>query len=230
MSSVYEQNRQADARDAALQLATERLRRWLVSKGWTLNIAAMKLFQEEMGDDFLTATNEDFEYHLGRTDSTISLLPAPSPEQVKATLIEQICTLLKSPGGDGRGGRYTYCGSATKCLHKPSSICNIHAAQYAMQTWDIPRLTARLQEIRFKQEKHTVTELRQLIQSARPERRADGYPRLPTTIVPPGQVQAVTCDSAYLLGLAKTDFYEYKRLVSRYGSTQITERQKGVTQ
>ena len=229
MNSIFEQNKLADARAAALKSATERFNKWLALKGWQPGEAIIRVFQEEMGDRFFTGTNEDFDYVLRTSRATIKPSAAPTPEETKAALIKRICDLLKSPTGDGREGRYTHCGGNTsKCLHSPGPICNIHNLRYQLQSWGIQKLTAKLEEIVSKQtqSKMSVGELHQIVRAAQPERRADGFPRLPETLVPPGQIQAVRCDSAYLLGLARLDFYEYKRLVSRYGSTQITERQQ----
>jgi len=89
---------------------------------------------------------------------------------------------------------------------------------------------ARLAEVRSKQAqaKLSVPELKQIVREGTTQtRRYPGYPNLPDMLVPPGQVQAVKCDAAYLLGLAKNDFYEYKRMVARFSAEQITARQRG---
>jgi hypothetical protein len=130
-------------------------------------------------------------------------------------LIQQILALLQSKN-EGRDGLY--------------STADLRSEKIRMASWTREQLQARISEIQSKQAqaKLSVPELKQIVrEGTQVIRRYAGFPNLPEIIVPPGQVQAVRCDSAYLLGLAKTDFYEYKRMVSRFSSAQITDRQQG---
>jgi hypothetical protein len=139
-----------------------------------------------------------------------------SPEsKTRARLIEEICDLLRAPDPSGRGGRY--------------SSFNIDSVRIKMDSWSLPQLQARKDEIVRTQilNKKPLTELKEMVHEAhRDTRRFRGYPNLPATIVPRGQVQAVRCDSAYLLNLARIDFHEYRRMVDKFGSDQITARQQ----
>lgn len=130
-------------------------------------------------------------------------------------LVQQILALLSSKN-EGRDGLY--------------STADLRSDKIRMASWDREKLQTRLSEIQAKQAqaKLSLPQLHQIVRDAtKDSRRYPGYPNLPELIVPPGQIQAVRCDSAYLLRLARTDFFEYKRLVARFGSEQITARQQG---
>jgi hypothetical protein len=72
------------------------------------------------------------------------------------------------------------------------------------------------------------SQIKQELKASRPKAlRYPPYENLGEYITPRGSVQSVRCDSAYLLNLVKTNFYEYRYLVDRFGSAQITARQQG---
>jgi hypothetical protein len=131
-------------------------------------------------------------------------------------LVQQILALLRSTN-EGRDGLY--------------STADLRSEKIRMASWSREKLQARVSEIQSKQAqaKLSVPQLHQIVREATKDtRRYSGYPNLPDFLVPPGQVQAVRCDSTYLLNLARTDFWEYKRLCNRFSSQQITDRQKGI--
>jgi hypothetical protein len=130
-------------------------------------------------------------------------------------LVQQILGLLRSKN-EGRDGLY--------------STADLRSKKIKMASWSREKLEARISELLSKQaqNKMSVPQLRQVVRDATKDtRRYPGYPNLPEMIVPPGQVEALRCDSAYLLNLARTDFYEYKRMCARYSTAQISDRQQG---
>jgi len=60
-------------------------------------------------------------------------------------------------------------------------------------------------------------------------RQYSDYPTLPEFLVLPGEIKATRIDAAFLLGLARTDYWLYKKFVSKYGGNQITDRQNAAT-
>jgi hypothetical protein len=118
-----------------------------------------------------------------------------------------------------------------KLLEGVMSPFDLRAELKKVSFQSLEQVHARKAQIieRQRLSKLSSTAIKQELAASRPrdERRYPGYPNLPEMIVPPGQVQAVKCNTAYLLGLAKNDFYEYKRLCTRFGSEQITARQRG---
>lgn len=136
-------------------------------------------------------------------------------DEQRKDLIQQILALLTSKN-DGRDGLY--------------STADLRSEKIRMASWSREKLQARISEIQSKQAqaKLSVPQLKEFVrQVTKDTRRFVGFPNLPEFIVPQGQIQAVRCDSAYLLRLARTDYFEYKRLISRFGSEQITARQQG---
>jgi hypothetical protein len=93
----------------------------------------------------------------------------------------------------------------------------------------------RLREVAEKRRIHVLTASQFREERAAEEAKApkkpreyDGFPILPEFLVLPGQVQATKIDAAFLSGLVRADFYLYRRICSKYGMTQITDRQNGV--
>jgi hypothetical protein len=155
-------------------------------------------------DLFMSAMDENKEDVVSRM--------ATQPEaKIRASLIEEILHLL-----------------ATRGIGHDAISLKTEKARLENATTQA--LHQRLSELKVKQQMASapVPVLKALVADAhRDQRKYPGYPDLPTTLVPRGQVQAIRCDSTYLLGLAKKDFYEYKRMVDRFGSAQITDRQQG---
>ncbi len=215
----FTDDRLTQQREALIQQSTEVFQRWLSKHPEIPNtIATLGAFKRYM--DFTDPRTEDeFEFAWGnmKGSATYDIITrrVPPPAEVHAQLVEDICEKLRSPDGTGAGGRY--------------SDENLKALRLQMRYWSIDQLKAKLESVTSKQAQSqlSVPELKQIVRDSAPKRRFDGYPTLPAFIVPQGQVQAVKCDAAYLYGLAKQDFYEYRRMVSRFGSAQITERQRG---
>jgi hypothetical protein len=216
MTSRFKQDQYEEARAARVADQTEAFKRFLSQKHPEIRVcvALFKEIEEYMQDSFLTAGDEDFEYAIQNINVSGLKQHVPTSAEVREDLVEQICEKFRSPKGDGAGGRY--------------SDDNLKSLRLQMKYWSIDQLKAKLESVTSKQEqaKLTVPELKKIVQDAQPKRRADGYPTLPKFLVPEGQVQAIRCDSAYLLNLARVDYYSYKKLVSRFGSEQITERQR----
>lgn len=91
-----------------------------------------------------------------------------------------------------------------------------------LSTFSLAQLRAKRRDIEFKSEVHTRDAAKNFVASQRDTEigwRGTGYPKLQSTLVPPGQVQA-TPTGQYLRQLAKTDLYNFKRMVRVYGSAQ----------
>jgi hypothetical protein len=85
MRNSFERRKEADARQAQIAAQTDALKRWLEKSHLEIpfNTAVLEAFQEDMGDAFLTATDEDFEYSLSTTRTTFSRRRVPTEaEQV----------------------------------------------------------------------------------------------------------------------------------------------------
>jgi hypothetical protein len=160
-----------------------------------------------MQGSFFTAGDEDFEYAVQNIDTKGVRQHVPTAEETKAELIDKICSLITSKD-NGRDGKF--------------DEFNLTSERLRMKHWDIPALTARLDEVVRKQtlSKAPMGELQQLVQAARPY---VGYPTLPKQIVPRGEIRAIPLDSAYIRGL---DSWDIKRLVRLYGP-QVNDRLAG---
>ncbi len=98
-------------------------------------------------------------------------------------------------------------------------------------TFNRMELRAKLAEITRRQElsKKTATELRAdnaAYYRAQENQLYPGFPTLASTIVPPGQIQAVSTRE-YLQHLAKHDLYGFKRMIRLYGSQQCDDIRLG---
>jgi hypothetical protein len=211
VTSNFELNKQAEARAVQVAVKTDALKRWLAEKHpeIPLNTATLNAFTDDMGDAFLTASDEDFEFALRTMKTGITPQRVPTPEETKAGLIENICSLIASSDGTGRDGKF--------------STYSLQTERSKMSHWSVPQLTERLSEVVRKQElsKKSAVELHQIVESGR---KYVGYPALGKTIVPPGKVRAVPLDAAYLKSL---DLWDLKRLCRLYGVEQINDRLAG---
>jgi len=216
--TTFKEDKLAVEQSAQIQQSTDTFHRWLAMKHPEIRDCESVLNRFKGYMDFTDPSSEDdFEFALGNMPDIrgYARQHVPTPVEVHAQLVEAICEKLRSPNGDGVGGRY--------------SDDNLTSLRLQMKYWCIDQLKAKLETVTSKQAQSqlSVPELKQIVRDSALRRRVDGYPTLPAFIVPQGQIQAVKCDSAYLLGLAKNDFYEYRRMVSRFGSAQISERQRG---
>ncbi len=94
-------------------------------------------------------------------------------------------------------------------------------------TYSLAQLRAQLVEILLKREwaKKTPDQIRAGLKELRSEgldNRYPNYPRLLREIVPPGQVFAVPTRS-YLMELAKSDIFTFKKFVRLYSLQQIND-------
>jgi hypothetical protein len=156
-------------------------------------------------DLFMSAYDENQE-------EVISRMGTRPEAKIRAQLIEDILHLLETRGTS----------------HDAFSL---KTEKTRLENVTTQALHARLSELKVKQQMagKSVGDLKKIVSDARREtRRFPGFSDLPATIVPRGAVQGVRVDSAYLLNLARTDYYEYKMLVRKFGSEQITARQKGL--
>jgi hypothetical protein len=96
-----------------------------------------------------------------------------------------------------------------------------------LQTFTIPALRVRLSDLQMKA-KMASTDLgtlkRFVAESHRDDRPFPGWPTLPSQMVPRGGIYSLNVNAEYLNQLARTDIYEFKRLVRLYGSEQIDAR------
>jgi hypothetical protein len=211
--SRFAMSRREDAYKAQLAAQTDAFKRWFEEKHPEIKYgeAVLKAFREDMGDSFLTATEDDFQYCLDTTTVGFSRRRVPTEAEVKQDLIQEILDLLRSPDGTGREGKY--------------SNFDLKQLEVKMRgnDWTVEKLTARRNEIISKQEmsKQPIEEVVKVLQNAR---QYTGYPQLPKTIVRPGTVRAVTLDAPYLKAL---DVWELKRLNRLYGIDQVNDRLAG---
>lgn len=84
--SRFEQSKQADARAAQIAAKAEALKQWLADKHPDIpySEAVKRAFMEDMGDAFLVATSEDFEYSLNTSATEFVRQRVPTPEEVVA--------------------------------------------------------------------------------------------------------------------------------------------------
>lgn len=112
------------------------------------------------------------------------------------------------------------------------STADLKNAKNQMLYWSRQRLRARLAEVQTKQAmaQKSAGQLRSdraaVRKAAEVERPYPGYPTLLSTIVPRGQIQAVSTKD-YLQQIAKHDLFEFKRFVRLYGSQQIDDIRLG---
>ncbi|SRR6266851_5777614 len=96
-------------------------------------------------------------------------------------------------------------------------------------TWSLRQLRNKKRELLLKRELTTAQKARNYLTEARAEgvdNKYPGYPRLLKTIVPPGQIFAVDTRQ-YLVELARTDIFAFKRMVRIYGEQQVNDYLQG---
>jgi hypothetical protein len=210
MNTSFKEDKQAAAEAVLIQQGTAVFGRWLLKHPEANYDAAKKMLQEYM--DFTGPLSEDdFEFAYGNLRNSNRIMPkqVPTPAEAKAALIDGICDLLRSPDGTGREGKY--------------SNFNLTALRKQMEHWEISALTARRDEIVRAQRmvKQPLPELKQIVREAHTD---PGFPRLPKTIVPAGQVVAVPLDAAYI---KKLEPWEIRRLSRIYGQAAVNARLAG---
>lgn len=109
-------------------------------------------------------------------------------------------------------------------------VNNSHGDQNALRqlrtrlgTFSLTQLRQKRRDIEFKSEVVGVDAAKKYIAQNRPQDlgwNGTGYPRLQSTVVPPGQFQPVPTGQ-YLRQIAKSDLYLFKRYVRLHGSQQV---------
>lgn len=172
--------------------------------------AIIEIINRWAGPD-VAPTAELFVLALEENPDAISRMAASPEAKIRARLIEEILSALET------GGR----------AHDAFSLKNEKAR---LQNFTTAALHARLAELKTKHQLAAtpVPVLKALVADARRDtRKFPGYIDLPLTIVPRGEVQAVRCDATYLLNLGRTNYPEYRRMCTIFGTEQITARQQG---
>lgn len=136
-------------------------------------------------------------------------LQMQSIKDQKLELIEEIAALLSMKNG---GGFDDHALQAEK--------------KNRLQWQSVDELTKRRDSILRERElrKKPLAEIRQIVRDSVPP---PGYPKLPRTFVPSGQVQSVPLDSKYLTHLVRNDRETYTRLARIYGVAQLNDRIQG---
>jgi hypothetical protein len=94
VTSNFERNKRADRRAAQEQVAMQAWERFVAKHPQYDGEAFLRVVQEEMGDSFLTAGDEDFLYAFQTTRTHISPHRLPTQVEAKQDLIEEILSLL----------------------------------------------------------------------------------------------------------------------------------------
>jgi hypothetical protein len=155
-----------------------------------------------------------WESMLDENPDALKSLATQPLEKTKTQLIEDILLLLKSRN-QGRDGKF--------------DDWALRNEESRMKSWSIEALRTRLNEIRVKQRMSAqpVAVLKAVVADAHRDQGVDGYPRLPATMWSSEQGKFIQVDANYLNGLARTDIWQFKKLVKIYGSAQI-DRTRGV--
>jgi hypothetical protein len=91
-------------------------------------------------------------------------------------------------------------------------------------TYSLTQLRQKRRDIDFKSEVHTKEQAKEFVSKNRVNDlgwNGTGFPKLQSTIVPPGQAQAVPTGQ-FLRQIAKSDFYLFKRYARMYSAEQLT--------
>jgi hypothetical protein len=211
MTSQFEIDKQnaSDATQVAENL--EKLRHWLAVTYPGLVCAATEgALKGYLGDKLLTSLNEDdfaLAFTLLKEKMNFNGKRVPTPAEVKAASIDEICELLRAPDPSGRGGRY--------------SSFNIQSVRTKMQSWSIEALQTRKDEIIRAQalNEKPISELKQMVHDAQPQ---FGFPKLPRTFI--DGMKSVPIDAMFLRRLP---IWEFKKYVRLYGERAINARLAG---
>ena len=206
MTTTFKEDKKAAADAALIQQSEAVYHKWLATKHPEIRDceAVLLAFQRYM--DFTDPLNEDdFEFALGNNPSISEYGRQHVP--TKTELVDDICELLRAPDPSGRGGRY--------------SSFNIDSVRSKMQSWSLPQLQARKDEIVRAQalNKKPLSELKQMVHEAQPQ---FGLPKLPRTFM--DGMKAVPIDAGFLKRLPS---WELKKYVRIYGERAINARLAG---
>jgi hypothetical protein len=206
----YDQQQQFDAEQerglGAIYKAYPSIKPCMATKSLVID-----LVRTFLGDDgTLPVTLENFRSMLEQNPDALNTLVIESPQKQNEALIGEICELLRSADGTGRGGKF--------------SDAALKSERHKMLWWTRDQLQQRLNQIVEAQRlaKLPAAQIKADLAAARRDVRPyTGYPTLPKTIVPRGQVTAVVCDSKYLQSLHPEDLRRMSRL---YSQQQINDR------
>jgi hypothetical protein len=204
--TTFTEDKKAAADAAMIQQSTDIYRRWLAKKHPEIRDCEAVLLAFKRYMDFTDPLNEDdFEFALGNNPSISQYGKHHVP--TKDELIEDICELLRAPDPSGRGGRY--------------SSFNIDSVRIKMQSWSVPQLQARKDEIIRAQalNKKPLSELKQMVHETQPQ---FGFPKLPRTFM--DGMKSVPIDAMFLRRLPG---WELKKYVRIYGERAINARLQG---
>jgi hypothetical protein len=136
-------------------------------------------------------------------------------QKARHELIEEICALLVSKDGTGRGGKY--------------SNFNIQSVRRQMLDgqWSLAKLQARKEEIIREQalSKRPLSELKAMVKEHYNQPVAfPGWPTLPEKMYDPASRAWIAVDKDYLEMISRHDIFQFKRLVKLYGGPQVDHR------
>jgi len=107
--SRFIDDKQVAANAAQAEKNEDLLTRWLVRNPDVPDtIATRKAFHDYFGDDWcLELEIDDFSFAVSQMETVVTRQRVPSEAEKRQKLVDDICNLLRSPSGDGFGGRYS---------------------------------------------------------------------------------------------------------------------------
>ncbi len=186
MTSNFERNKRADRRAAQEQVAMQAWERFVAKHPQYDGEAFLRVVQEEMGDSFLTARDEDFLYAFETTRTHLSPHRIPSPVEAKQDLISEILSLLSE--------------------HSRRDEFMLKSEESRMKHMSVGALQARLAELKYKigAVSTPVSNLKAFVTESRADnRRHPGFPDLDKSV-----------DAAHLKNLSTFELKKLIRMYS----------------
>ncbi len=153
-----------------------------------------------------------FQSMLDENPDHIKTYATQSVERGRQQVIDDILNLLASKNG-GRDGKF--------------DSYNLRSEKARMQSWNLPALRTRLNEIKVKQKMSAapVSVLKSFVADAhREDRPFPGWPTLPKSMWSSSQGRTINIDADYLNFIGKHDRYEFARVCKLYGTSQVDAR------
>jgi hypothetical protein len=165
------------------------------------------LCREFMGED-VAPSLDTFRSMVEINPEVMKTLATRAVERTREMLVEDILSLLKAKG-------IGY------------DDFNLRAEENRLKHFSLEALENRLEEIRRKHRMASapVPILKAIVADAHRNQGIDGYPALPSSLW--DGTKHVKVDADYLNNLARTDLWQFKKLVRLYGSAQI-DRARGI--
>lgn len=218
MTTQFEQDQQAAVDAAQREQNLARFHDWITRKHPEIKsgTSITKLFEEyaDFGDHPLI--ERDFEFMLGNLESRIySRQHVPTPEEIKAQLIDKICEMIASKNG-GQDGKF--------------DKFYLQTERKKMAFWSIQQLTTRLDEIVRKQSLNLkpLAELKSdLAETRKAERNQNPYfpyERLPFQGIPSGKIKAVAYSGDYIKRLPASTLQKW---AAKFSFGQLNDRING---